>query len=406
MKKIIFILLFGSLLVQPAFCITIRSSLIDLWKDTNLSNAEKIDIENFIIKGSKGDPFTPGTFDDEGAVVGLVAMKIADNGKGGYFCPLQIQCANKRKETDTWLRYFKPANFNEGQCAWLCADGYYGNDCANSSEQNISFCDSKSFQKNGDRYVSLKMKTSGGADDEFSDFMVFNTFTKEWDVKGEQAGLTFLGVVGFKDHGVIAQPLHLYCDRNNWEDNDSFIREISGDFNDTEAKLLCAEGYKLNNAKDDCEAVDACKNDISNMNYCNNFDEEDFDEDEHYLVTDSGCVKYFCKESGKAFRSVTDKTCIDCAEGSKGGTNSNNGTCISCDTGQYFDEDDGICKTAVAYSKSDMQYGKGETKNTVPLDEQCWLIATPEEYAECVKNDGKRPISPSNSTQIMTQSIF
>lgn len=396
MKKIIFILLFESLLVQPAFCITVLGNLWYKWNSSGNSYTETSAGDSFLMKGRTGATFTHGTFDDEGAVVGLVAMKIAENGKGGYFCPLQIQCANKRKEEDTWLRYFKPANFNEGQCAWLCADGYYGNDCAISSEQNISFCDSKSFQKNGDRYNTLQMKTSGGANGEITDLTVFNSFKEARPgINGEQAAISFLGVIGFKNHGVIALPMYLKCNRNNWPDNDSFIESITptGTIGEvtTKYKLLCAEGYQPNTNGDDCEAVDACKNDISNMSYCNNFDEEDFDEDEHYLVADSGCVKYFCKESGKAFRSVTDKTCIDCAEGSKGGTNSKNGTCISCDTGQYFDEEDETCKTAVAYSKSDMQYGKGGTKNTVPLDEQCWLIATPEEYAECVKNGGKRP---------------
>ena len=349
---------------------------------------------------------TRGTKPDEHGIVLFMARDIVAN--GGYFCPYQLQCSNTSNTKRTWTQYYEPKNFLNSQCVWLCKNGYYGNKCEETtSSGSTTFnndCDNSNFSKETGMFSELGMNTtisSVSKEEEITGFDTGNESTgndsgyyKEYDV--------VLAAVKFLDHGIVALPVKIHCGVMNWPDNDSFVDFIRSETND-KGTILCAQGYKPDDSNLNCVPINSSACGIDSFPFCNGFDKSKFNESIHYKDIKGDCVKYFCEEPGTAFKSTTDTTCVEC---SNGGPDPNNGTCISCNIGQYFDEDDGICKTAVAYSKSDMQYGKGETKNTVPLDEQCWLIATPEEYAECVKNDGKRPYSPSNSTQIMTQSIF
>ena len=342
---------------------------------------------------------TRGTKPDEHGIVLFMARDIVEN--GGYFCPYQLQCSNASNTKRTWTQYYEPKNFLKSQCVWLCRNGYYGNKCEETiSSGSTTFnndCDNSNFSKETGMFSELGMNTiisSVSKEEEITGFDTGNESTgndsgyyKEYDV--------VLAAVKFLDHGIVALPVKIHCGVMNWPENDSFVDSIVAKDNylnatNGQGTLLCAQGYKPDNGNLNCVPIDSSACGIDSLPFCKDFDKNNFNESIHYKDIKENCVKYFCKEPGTAFKSTTDTTCVEC---SNGGPDPNNGTCISCNIGQYFDEDDGICKTAVAYSKSDMQYGKGETKNTVPLDEQCWLIATPEEYAECVKNDGKRPLT-------------
>ena len=54
-----------------------------------------------------------------------------------------------------------------------------------------------------------------------------------------------------------------------------------------------------------------------------------------------------------------------------------------CDLGYIFDEtaaNSGYCAKAKEYTKTDLQYGDGRTKNTanMPLANQCWTDPSPD----------------------------
>ena len=334
---------------------------------------------------------TRGTKPDEHGIVLFMAKDIVEN--GGYFCPYQLQCSNTSNTKRTWTQYYEPKNFLDSQCVWLCKDGYYGNKCEEMLSDITTFnndCDNSDFSKETGMFSELGMNTTISSVSKEKEITGFDTgnestgndsgYYKEYDV--------VLAAVKFLDHGIVALPVKIHCGVMNWPENDSFVDSIINNATNGRGTLLCAQGYKPDGGNLNCVPIDSSACGIDSLPFCKGFDKSKFNESIHYKDIQGDCVKYFCEEPGTAFTSKTDTSCVEC---SNGGPDPNNGTCISCNIGQYFDEDDGICKTAVAYSKSDMQYGKGETKNTVPLDEQCWLIATPEEYAECVKNDGKRP---------------
>lgn len=335
---------------------------------------------------------TRGTKPDEHGIVLFMARDIVEN--GGYFCPYQLQCSNASNTKRTWTQYYEPKNFLNSQCVWLCKDGYYGNKCEETIPSTITTfnndCDNSNFSKETGMFSELGMNitiSSVSKEEEITGFDTGNEITgndsdyyKEYDV--------VLAAVSFLDHGIVALPVKIHCGVMNWPENDSFVDSIINNATNGRGTLLCAQGYKPDNGNLNCVPIDSSACGIDSLPFCKDFDKNNFNESIHYKDIKENCVKYFCKEPGTAFKSTTDTTCVEC---SNGGPDPNNGTCISCNIGQYFDEDNGTCKTAVAYSKSDMQYGKGGTKNTVPLAQQCWLIATPEEYAECVKNGGKRP---------------
>ena len=67
-------------------------------------------------KSCRKSSFTNSS-NDEGAIAVVIAEQI--NEHGGYFCPYQLQCRNKRKNKFTWTEYFYPNGFSRSKCAWL-----------------------------------------------------------------------------------------------------------------------------------------------------------------------------------------------------------------------------------------------------------------------------------------------
>ena len=120
----------------------------------------------------------------------------------------------------------------------------------------------------------------------------------------------------------------------------------------------------------------------------------------HYaLTTAEGCTKFFCSQVGYAFPADGSFECTECATGVKGGAHPVNGQCKVCQTGQYFDKASGECLTAVAYSRTDMMYGKGKTRNLVPsIAQQCWPIVSPDDYKSCVIEGGGAVVDDEEET--------
>ena len=150
--------------------------------------------------------------------------------------------------------------------------------------------------------------------------------------------------------------------------------------------MLCAMGYKANSSNTDCEPV---RKDICNaegMTMCDGFNKSKFKKEEHKFKIAGNCVKFLCKDETKSFPSKSNFSCVDCGVNLKAGTDSDTGLCVNCALGERFDKDKNKCVSAVAYTKSDMMYGKGKDKNYQhDVRKQCWTMKELDEYVKCVK---------------------
>lgn len=394
-QKTLLSVLLGLAVIVPAHAINVKSDMRGAWGYSKRDNCPTETANDFIIAGSLGMTGQHGTHGDEWAVVGMIAKKIVAH--GGYFCPYQLQCANKRKNKKAWTMYYRPNGYNDGKCVWLCEPGYAGENCAAVSGEPS--CDHSSYTiTSGGKFAGLTLKTSGGNELQVeSEVAGFDAWYQSKKYCGMDDGSKkneidiLLGVTKFLEHGVEIGPVRVKCQRVNWKNNDSYVesvmREKGGEF-----VLACASGYEPNAQKTDCvpsshcasTAAAATSDPTAGVTFCDGFPKENFNEAQHYLVPDGSCSKYFCTQTGRAFVAGGFE-CVECATGVKGGPHPRNGQCVVCQTGQYFDKTTGQCQSAAAYSKTDMVYGAGKTKSQVPnVMEQCWTIITPDEYKRCV----------------------
>ncbi len=360
-------------------------------------------IGDFIIDGALKKGGKHGTYGDEWAVVALVAEQVVEH--GGYFCPYQLQCANKHGNGGAWLRGFEPTGYSKSKCAWFCEKGYTGTNCG-PQKSVLSGMNTPTNTRADGLFSGVTMKQSGKDKNDKISSVVFFRDSFSWSCKNKKKGsaecsndvrkaYVMLGGVAFKEHGIVATPVYLECYAQTNTGNHSWVRTL-GIFPDGKQELLCAEGYTPNSSETDCVLVTEEMLAVTNaleetgLEFCSGWDESKFDSKIHTMDTSTeDCARFWCTESGKAFKAVGDTTCVDCATGIKGGQSKINGTCVKCETGQFFDKDSGECKSAAAYSKMDLQYGKGKTKNSnMPLENQCWTILTPEEYRKCVESGG------------------
>ena len=402
-KKYGLFLFWALIAAMPAQAIKISSEGKTLWGYTDRNVSGSLATSDFFLAGGVGKSAqTRGTWSDEYGGVAAIAVDFAEH--GAKFCPYQIQCANKRKEKKTWTMYYFPminkkaVTSIKDRCVWLCDDGYSGEGCKTAPAE-VTRCDTTPLSGvSGARFAGLSMKTgTKSTDQREAEVFGFDQWGggKQGNKSGKNTGEAdvLLAITKFVEHGVWAQPVKVLCERDNWKEIDSYIKSI--DEASGQKKLLCAEGYKPNESKSECVMVNGSICEISekieeNLSFCGGFDKTKYDNAVHYMETVDGCVKYFCIDDNMAFASTTDTTCTECATGVKGGPNPKNGTCVKCDTGEYFDKKDGTCKSAGAYTTTDLQYGKGQTKNTRPeFDDQCWTKAEPSEYEACVNNAQK-----------------
>lgn len=374
MKKILLLFLLILFMPDTVFAINISRDMWGHWAYNGSTDAGG-SAGSFVIAGGLGMSGMHGTWGDEWAVVGIIANKIVEH--GGYFCPYQLQCANKWNKSKAWTQYYWPNGFSYGKCAWLCETGYAGENCQPQTSTPATCDSSIHTTASGGKFSGISLKTSGkDGDQKEGEINGFNSWYggNECDV--------ILGVTKFLQHGVIAAPVRVCCGKKK---SNSYVENVYLAAAGVQQKLLCANGYKANAAGTDCEPItEECK--IGNMTFCTNFPKNEYDPAIHRLDdTSSDCAKYFCSEPDTAFPAVGDRSCIECSTGVKGGANTTNGVCVKCQTGEYFDQKSNSCKSAAAYSKSDMQYGKGQTKNTVAVEDQCWTKVDPQDYADCVK---------------------
>ncbi len=345
----------------------------------------------FIVAGALGKGMSPGTWNDESAIVAVVAVEIVEH--GGYFCPLQIQCANldqNKYKNSSWTTYYHPSGYSADKCAWLCETGYAGQKCA---KQTSYLPQSKILDLTSGISVKKGGKDAGNIEDQI---YAFHTWGFNNGQNQNQKDL-LLGAVSFTEYGVMARPVSIECDKDGKK---SFVNKVAA-YSSLTQKLLCAEGYAANQNNTECipmtmEMLNLTTQVSDQKKMCSGWTEEGYNSAIHNIDATGNCVKYMCKDKTKAFPASGNFECAECAGSIRGGQNPLTGLCVKCEQlGQYFDTKTGECKNAMAFTRIDMQYGKGKTKetNTKP-ENQCWTKVSPEDYKDCVF--GKLKLTVSN----------
>lgn len=359
---------------------------------------------DFVIVGSTGRGYR-GTCYDEYSLIGVVADQIVEH--GGYFCPKQFQCTNKKKRSSSNLHVYFPGGFVDGNCAWLCEDGYTGAYCQKYSSV-VPGMDAPTRPTDG-IFSGVSLLTEkcwdrdNGVKSADQNMMVFHN-DKGAGKEGHETAVV-LGAVSFMEHGIKAAPMYIKCYAEDKTSNQSWIEKL-GRVKSGATKLLCAEGYIANSSGSDCVRATAQALELrgivkgSGKKFCPDWDETKYDGSIHTVDTSGDCIKFLCKDSTKAFPGGGDYSCAECMGNVRGGQDKKTGLCVKClQTGQYFNVKTGNCENAAAYTTADLQYGAGKTKDSWPdVSKQCWPIATPSEYKECVISGGVQEKTQSDST--------
>lgn len=369
--------------------VTVDSSVKGAWGTFSADESTSGGAGDFILDGGTGMT-KKGTCGDEYALVVVIAEQIVEH--GGYFCPKQIQCVNKRYKNWSLMHMYAPGGFSIGKCAWLCEDGYTGVNC----QKHVAAVPGTDLPMNtsdGGIFSGVSMLqdgcwNGGSVQDASQGIRVFH----KWEKYGDEDHVIALGVIDFLEHGVKAAPVLVGCHGEDNKNNRSWISNV-GLATGGKTKLLCAEGYMANSTGTDCTRATAQALELKGAvkevgkSFCLDWDETKYDSSIHAIDLSGSCIKYFCKDSTKAFPGSGDFSCADCTGNIRGGQDKKTGLCVKCEQpGQYFDVDTGTCKMAQAYTTFELQYGKGKTKATAgELEKHCWIYVSPEDYKICVE---------------------
>ncbi|MBQ4070388.1 MAG: hypothetical protein IJD52_03375 [Alphaproteobacteria bacterium] len=367
---------------------TVTSSLRTKWGAT--SSCTNNQIGDFIRGGGIGyskEFMNTNFWADEGAVIGIIAEQIVEH--GGYFCPYQMQCGNLNRHTYSWFEYYFPEGIDGSNCVWLCEKGFSGANCApqkatlneDVSPLSMSFPREIALKKNeADGIYNSSLAGNINVFSQTKNCTVGNNKTN-----GKDCGEIniVLGVTKVMENGAMVAPVHVGCQWKDWSGVNSSVHSVRRC--GANEKILCRPGYTPNATETDCVLASQDMITVRDLTFCKGFDPNKYNSKDHVLDQSGDCVRYFCRDNNMTFAAVDDTTCVACAKGALGGPNKEDGTCVKCEMGQYFDQDTNSCKTAVAFSKIDMMYGRGMTKNDHKvLDTQCWTLTKPDDYRTCV----------------------
>lgn len=400
MMNKVFLSLMMFLFVSPAFAVTGKSdsvtSLFPVWGGGNWSSCGSHALEGSEAcigetKDCKTEKMNARVYPDEYALQMMVAVNV--NQHGAYFCPIQVEAKNKDKG-DAWTEYAMIGSTTG--CKWLCKDGYSGSECS-VAPGNTKTCNPDPFTR--DYYDKLK-RVASGANVENSIAMFLRNQYNDCGVSKEQEHDGILAITRWAPggHGAWVQPLIVRAQRRGWSKKKNPPEGMVSwpaiyYFTGATEILACVDGYKPNAGGTDCVAINEAI--CAEAKTCPGW--TGFDEGLHTFVMPSGkdCFEFRCKGENQAFASTTDRSCIECPTNSRGGMSSVDGTCVKCEAGKVFNNKATStathCGEAIAYTKSDMQYGKGKTKNNNPdVAQQCWTMTETDAYRECVTGIQKK----------------
>ena len=325
---------------------------------------------------------------DEYAFHMMVALEI--NEHGAKFCPIQIEGKNKNKK-NAWTEYAQIGDTTK--CKWLCKDGWSGENCA-TAQSDVKTCNTVEFKRSD--YDNLKRQASGANIE--SSIAWFNWARDNGcglNKSQEHDSILIITRWAPGGHGAWVQPVIVRAQREGWKNMISWpvVYPRAG----SSEVLACIDGYMPNTNRTDCVPIDP--NVCAAARACSGWD-TGFDEASYMFVMREGqsCFEYRCKGENMAFVSATDRSCIECPTSLRGGASPVDGTCVKCNSGRVFNNTakttSDHCGEAVAYTKTDMQYGKGQTKNSNPDPKnQCWTQTETDVYRECVKAGKVVPIT-------------
>lgn len=337
-------------------------------------------------------------YTDEWAVQMLMAVTIYES--GARFCPIQIEGKNYNKG-DAWTEYVE---LDSSKCLWLCRDGWTGDKCALPTS-SVSSCDTSLLK--AENYSSIKRAETGNNTKQKLDMFRWSV-NPACGVHKTQEHNMILALKRWlpSGHGAVAQQMVVRAQREGWKDMISWAAIYPA--GNAPEIIVCKNGYKPNSSKTDCEEISSeiCALALSCPDWNSGYDRT-----QHILKMRDGssCYEYRCSQQGYAFKDAVNRSCTECVTGMRDGVSPKDGTCVKCDVGNVFDEKasgNGYCSVAQGYSKVDLQYGAGQTRNSnQDLEQQCWTITTPNDYAECVKNGGgkNKNITSKFGKNMMTQ---
>lgn len=320
---------------------------------------------NLATQMSKVSSSNHGTHDDEGAVVLIMARTIYDN--GGLFCTTQIQAANHNGRLYTWIDYYKYDG--KYKCETLCRRGYWGPGCKKTGTPNSCHTDNLDFGQ-------LTKQTTGKWD---------NQITNEVDVfiddNAEASARTtadhwILAVTKKMDHGVIVSPVSVIAERYQDSGKKSYIKSVNSKGLEI---LLCAQGYEPNASGTDCQEPSWCRQQQDFDKLCLEYSTSEYESDMHKIEYNEskGCNIIKCDHDNYGFRSVNDRTCIECP-GGKLAYIKDDGTCGICNKGEIANSDRTSCT-----DEDVKQYSKDQMKSNG--NRQCWLETDGQKFLGCVK---------------------
>lgn len=314
----------------------------------------------------------------------MVATKVAEH--GAQLCPVQVEARRGSGCTKSeWTTYAKAGS----NCVWLCRDGWTGPECK-TTYANVNSADATELQRSN--YNNVKRVASGAnIEDEIAMFN-FDDYHKctgshKRNMKREAEHDMILAISGWlpSGHGAYVQQMVVHA---RWFDG-AHCNQFSAPYitpaENAFPVLVCKDGYRPNAQKDDCVEINSVYAQTNKT--CAGFT-TGFDATKHQMKYNASgqCLMFTCLTDGQAFASSTDKTCVDCVNDLRNGVSERDGTCVRCSVGQIFDGATSTCVAAQGYTKTDMQYGAGNSRNSVgKLDSQCWTKTTTAEYVECVK---------------------
>lgn len=331
---------------------------------------------------------------DEYAMLLMMAHTITEN--GAYFCPTQIESPNNDKSAAT--TYYVPGGNNT--CVWLCRDGWTGDKCNTPVADFDGACDLTPFARDNYSNVTIQHNDGSNIENQIHFFHInidkgCTDDSDNWLLMHNEYDMALV-ITKWLSSGNGAYARQMMIEAHRFTGIASEVR-VSYPAQSSEI-LVCKNGYKPNISNTDCEPIDssACTMTIASTKMCNGWNLSGYNKDMHMLEITDGCYKYKCKNTGQAFASVTDHTCIDCATSNRGGPHPIDGTCVKCDTGYIFNKNNATnnyCAKAIGLSKLDLMYGRGKTKasynDTKSVNDQCWTKTSPDEYKECVMNTNK-----------------
>ncbi len=332
-------------------------------------------------------------YTDEFGMQMMVARKVTE--RGAYFCPTQLEGKNKNKG-NAWT---EAADLNS-TCVWLCKKGYTGSTCE-LTESAVKTCDTSLLRRSD--YSNIARASSGANIEESIAMFYFNKYDScgHGHDEGEEEHDMILAITGWlpSGHGAKVRQMVWRAQREGWRHMISWAAVYPA--TNTEEIVVCKNGYRPNYNNTDCEEINPTL--CQAQSICDGW--ADFDESIHtlYQANDNqDCYQFRCTDSAMGFVSAANRTCEVCAaENISGGVSPADGTCVQCPVGQIFDEDAaaaGYCVNAVAYSKTDLMYGKGKTKSS-DLNNQCWLELYPSDYKACVEgNSGNNTNNNTGNT--------